>query len=81
MEDQRQDFDFVEREVVLRADLEETDDDRCVWTSMRFIMEGPRHPRVGEDVFLMDRDGGGCLGRLEELNGWMARVRLLPEPS
>ncbi len=81
MEDQRQEFDFVDREVVLRADLEDTDDDRCVWTSMRFIMEGPRHPRVGEDVFLMDRDGGGCLGRVEELNGWMARVRLLPEPS
>lgn len=81
MEDQQQDFDFVEREVVLRADLEDTDDDRCVWTSMRFIMEGPRQPRVGEDVFLMDRDGGGCLGRVEELNGWMARVRLLPEPS
>ena len=48
---------------------------------MRFIMEGPRHPRVGEDVFLIDREGGGCLGRVEELNGWMARVRLLPEPS
>jgi hypothetical protein len=74
-------FDFAEREVVLRADFGDEDDERCVWTSMRFILDGPRHPRVGEDVFLIDREGGGRLGRVEELNGWLARVRLHPERS
>ncbi len=74
-------LDFAEREVVLRADLDEADADRCVWTSMRFFMRGPRHPRVGELVFVIDSKSGGCMGRVEELNGWMARVRLLPEQS
>jgi hypothetical protein len=78
---ERPGFNFAEREVVLRADFQDQDDDRCVWTSMRFILEGPRHPRVGEDVFLIDREGGGRLGRVEELNGWMARVRLHAGPS
>jgi hypothetical protein len=72
-------LDFDEREVVLRANLDEADADRCVWTSMRFFMRGPRHPRVGELVFVIDTKSGGCMGRVEELNGWMARVRLLPE--
>jgi kynureninase len=72
-------LDFAEREVVLRANLEEADADRCVWASMRFLQHGPRHPRVGESVFLMDRQGGGSLGHVVELNGWLARVRLLPE--
>ena len=69
-------LDFVEREVVLRANLNETDDDRCVWTSVRFIVSGPRHPRVGESVLLIDRDGASCMGRVVELNGWLARVHL-----
>jgi hypothetical protein len=68
-------LDFTQREVVLRADFEDADDDRCVWTSVRFLRDGPRHPRVGEDVFLIDAGGAGCLGRVVELNGWMARVR------
>jgi hypothetical protein len=70
-------LDFGEREVVLRANLDEADSDSCVWTSMRFIMSGPRHPRVGELVFVIDTNSGGCMGRVEELNGWMARIRLL----
>jgi hypothetical protein len=72
-------LDFAEREVVLRANLDETDAERCVWTSMRFLMNGPRHPRVGESVFLMDNHGGGSMGRVVELNGWLARVRLLSD--
>ena len=74
-------LDFAEREVVLRANLDDADADRCVWTSMRFLMRGPRHPRVGELVFVIDSKSGGCMGRVEELNGWTARVRLLPEQS
>jgi hypothetical protein len=72
-------LDFAQREVVLRASFDEADSERRVWTSMRFILDGPRHPRVGEQVFLIDRDdGGGCLGMVEELNGWQALIRLLP---
>jgi hypothetical protein len=76
LEEQERELDFAQREVVLRADFEDADDDRCLWTSMRFLMDGPRHPRVGEDVFLIDGAGAGCLGRVVELNGWMARVRM-----
>ena len=77
-EEQRK-LDFAEREVVLRANLDEADADRCVWASMRFLTSGPRHPRIGESVFLIDPENGGCLGLVVELNGWLARVRLLPE--
>jgi kynureninase len=74
-------LDFAQREVVLRANLDEADADRCVWTSMRFLMGGPRHPRVGELVFVIDTNSGGMMGRVEELNGWMARVRLLQDQA
>jgi hypothetical protein len=74
-------LDFSEREVVLRANLDEMDADRCVWASMRFLVNGPRHPRVGELVFLIDGARGGSMGSVVELNGWMARVRLLPEQA
>jgi hypothetical protein len=30
---------------------------------------------------VIDTTSGGCMGRVEELNGWMARVRLLPDQS
>jgi hypothetical protein len=76
MEGLERELDFANREVVLRANLQEADDDRCVWTAVRFLREGPRHPRVGEEVFVIDGGGTGCLGHVVELNGWMARVRL-----
>jgi hypothetical protein len=72
-------LDFAEREVVLRANLDEVDSDRCVWASMRFLVNGPRHPQVGELVFLIDGTRGGSMASVVELNGWMARVQLLPE--
>jgi hypothetical protein len=70
-----QELDFGAREVVLRASLRELDEDQCVWTPVRFIRDGPRHPRVGEYVYLIDGEGQGCLGEVIELKGWMARVR------
>jgi hypothetical protein len=75
MEEERENLDFADREVVLRASFDELDDDCCVWTPVRFIMRGPRHPRPGESVFLIDRGGKACLGEVVEVNGWMARVR------
>jgi hypothetical protein len=67
--------DFGEREVVLRADFDQLDDEQCVWTSMRFMLKGPRHPREGEWVYLLDNRGRGCMGQVETLNGWSARIR------
>jgi hypothetical protein len=68
-------LEFGEREIVLRADFSNLDDE-CVWTPMRFMMDGPRHPREGEWVYLLDDTGRGCLGQVEAVNGWSARVRL-----
>jgi hypothetical protein len=68
-------FDFMGREVVLRADLAARDDDGCIWTPVRFLMRGPRPPRTGERVILMDVGGGSCLGRVESVKGWKACVR------
>ena len=69
-------FDFEEREIVLRADFEELDSDDRLWTSLRFILNGPRPPREGEWVYLMDHEGRGCLGQVDSIRGWMARVKL-----
>ena len=77
--DEQRKLDFAAREVVLRANLAEADADGCVWASMRFLMDGPRHPRAGELVFLIDANGGGSMGSVVELNGWMARVRVLDD--
>jgi hypothetical protein len=75
-EDEERTLDFSKREIVLRADFTELDDELCVWTSLRFMLEGPRHPTEGEWVFLLDELGRGCLGKIETVNGWTARVRL-----
>ena len=67
--------DFEDREVVLRADLSTRDDRDCVWTPLRFIMNGPRSPRPGERVLLVDVGGTGtCIGHVVSVAGWAARV-------
>jgi hypothetical protein len=65
---------FEEREIVVRADFDELDDERCLWASFHFL-RGPRHPRAGEWVYLLDGCGRGCLGRVEAVRGWIARVK------
>jgi hypothetical protein len=62
-----------EREVVLRVNFEDRDHDGCVYASLRF-MRGPRHPQAGEWVYLLDDKGRGCLGRVESVRGWAARI-------
>ena len=70
------DLNFNDREVVLRADLSNLDELDCVWTPIRFIMGGPRSPRPGERVLLVDTGGAGsCLGRVVTVAGWEACVR------
>jgi hypothetical protein len=68
-------LEFGEREVVLRADFAERDDDDCVWTSVRFLMQGPRSPLPGESVMLVDVEGGSCIGRVMSVAGWEVCVR------
>jgi hypothetical protein len=66
---------FREREIVLRADFSALDYEQCLDLSVRFIMEGPRAPRAGEWVYLLDDRGCGCMGCVESVDGWIARVR------
>jgi hypothetical protein len=64
----------VEREFVLRADFELLDDEGCSWLSRRFL-RGPRTPRPGELVYLIDAGGRGCVGTVERVEGWYICVR------
>jgi hypothetical protein len=68
------DLDFAEREVVLRADLGDRDDRDCIWTPLRFLMNGPRPPQSGEVVLLVDVGGGSCMGRVVSVSGWEACI-------
>lgn len=71
-----EDLNFNDREVVLRADLALLDESDCIWTPLRFLMNGPRPPRAGERVLLIDMSGdGSCLGRVMSVTGWEACVR------
>ena len=65
---------FAEREIVLRVDFKDLDADGCPSVSLRFL-QGPRHPREGETVYLLDGDSHGCLAVVERVTGWSARVR------
>jgi hypothetical protein len=68
-------LNFDDREVVLRADLSLLDERDCVWTSLRFLMKGPRAPQPGERVLLVDISGTGtCLGAVIAVAGWQACV-------
>jgi len=62
-----------EREIVLRVNFEDRDHDGCVYASLRFL-RGPRAPQTGEWVYLLDDRGRGCLGRVESVRGWAARI-------
>lgn len=62
------------REVVLRVNFDELDENRRAWISLRF-MRGPRHPERGDVVYLIDSRGRGCVGAVEDIHGWFACVR------
>jgi hypothetical protein len=64
----------AEREWVRLADFEQLDDQGCCVISFRFD-RGPRPPRSGEYVYLLDPEGRGCVGTVERVEGWHARVR------
>ena len=64
----------LDREVVLKVDFDLLRDDGCAWVSARFN-RGPRVPDPGEVVYLMDSSGRGCVGKVEERDGWYLCVR------
>ena len=66
--------DFETRELVLRADFDLLDDDRCSWVSLRFVSH-LRAPDEGDVVYLIDSLGRGCVGRVERVEGHYACVR------
>jgi hypothetical protein len=72
-------FDFENREVVLRADFDAVEDDNLVKVPVRFEEGGPRPPRGGEWIYLLDGHGGGCVGRCSSVRDGVARIRLVWE--
>jgi hypothetical protein len=72
-EDRR--LEFEEREIVLRTEFAGLDAEDCVEVSLRFLMNGPRMPEEGEWVYLLDGHGNGCMGQINSISGWMARVK------
>ncbi len=64
----------IDREVVLKVDFDLLRDDGRAWVSTRFH-RGPRMPETGERVYLMDGHGRGCLGTVEDREGWYLCVR------
>ena len=77
MEKDYRKLEFEEREIVLRADFTNLDDERCVQVSVRFLVSGPRSPREGEWVYLLDHQGNGCSARSSRsAAGWRGSGRL-----
>ena len=70
-------FDFDSREVVLRVDFDAVEDDNLLKVPVRFEEGGPRPPRGGEWIYLLDGRGGGCVGRCSSVRDGVARVRLV----
>jgi hypothetical protein len=67
---------LVAREVVLRADFQLLDDDGCTWISMRFRRNSDADPpRAGDLVYLLDGEGCGCVGRVQQVEGWYVCIR------
>jgi hypothetical protein len=64
----------LEREVVLKVDFDLLRDDGCAWISARFH-RGPQLPEPGGVVYLMDSSGRGCVGTVEDRDGWYVCVR------
>jgi hypothetical protein len=60
------------------VDFDLLDDDGCARVSMRF-QKGPGAPQRGDLVYLLDGRGCGCVGRVEDVDGWYVRVR--PDPA
>jgi hypothetical protein len=64
------------REFVLRVDFDLVDDTGCTWVSTRFHRNSSASPpRGGDLVYLLDGKGAGCVGRVQQVDGWYVCVR------
>ena len=61
-------------EFVFRADFDLLDDDGCLEVSSRFT-RGRTPPEPGEQVYLIDDNGQGCVAVVESVTGHYGRVR------
>jgi len=68
-------IEIGQREIVLRADFDLLDEDRCAWVSLRFMRVGPNPPQAGDVVYLLDGRGRGCAGVVDRIDGHYACVR------
>jgi hypothetical protein len=67
---------ILAREVVLRVDFDLIDDEGCAWVSTRFHRpSAAQPPRPGDVVYLLDSRGSGCVGRVEQVDGWYVCVQ------
>jgi hypothetical protein len=66
-------FPFDEREIVLRADLDQAEDGGVLSVPVRFD-DGPRPPQRGEFVYLLDGSGNGCVAFVAKVRDGVARV-------
>jgi hypothetical protein len=70
--------DFRTHQVVLRTDFDLLDEDGRARISMRF-QKGSGTPPVGDLVYLLDGLGRGCVGEVDDVDGWYVYVR--PDPA
>lgn len=70
---------FGQREVVLRADFAQFDPDGDVLSVPLRDGPGPRPPRPGEFVYLLDGEGNGCVAYCAKVRDGVARLRPVPE--
>ena len=66
--------DFLQHQVVLRVDFDLLGDDGRARVSMRF-QKGLEMPERGDLVYLLDGRGNGCVGMVEDVDGWYVCVR------
>jgi hypothetical protein len=64
----------LDREVALKVDFDLLRDDGCAWVSARFH-RGPRLPEPGDVVYLIDSARRGCVGTVEDRDGWHLCIR------
>jgi hypothetical protein len=71
-------FPFDEREVVLRADFSSVEEGDIVSVPIRHAF-GPRPPKKGEAVYLLDGKGNGCVALCGRLRQRVARMMLVTD--
>jgi len=71
-------FPFDEREIVLRADFSRVEEGDVLSVPIRHA-GGPRPPQRGEAVYLLDRNGNGCVALCGRLRERVARMMLVTD--